>query len=889
MTGSEIRQCFLKYFEKRGHSIVKSSSLIPKNDPTLLFNNAGMVQFKRVFLGEEKLGYNRAVTSQKCVRAGGKHNDLENVGMTARHHTFFEMLGNFSFGDYFKEDAISMSWEFLTEELGLCKDRLWITVYEDDDDAHDLWQDRIGIPEEKIVRMGEEDNFWSMGDTGPCGPCSEILIDQGADLGCKKPTCKVGCDCDRFLELWNLVFMQFDRNAKGALTPLPQPSIDTGMGLERITAVVQGVKSNYETDLFMTLINFVAEISNGKYRNNEKKDISLKVIADHSRAIAFLIGDGVLPSNEGRGYVLRRIMRRAARYGKILGIDRPFLYRVSDVVIDVMKEAYPEIADARNYIAKLIYNEEERFCHTLDKGLSILNEEIERLKGSGKIQIPGDLLFKLYDTYGFPADLVYDVAREQGATVDEKGFEEAMEEQRQRARESWKGSGEDDVLEIYRTLAKDKIKSSFSGYERDGFDILENVLTIIKAGREVECAFEGDCVEVVTGRTPFYGESGGQVGDTGTIEGGSLFLEIKDTLRPLPDLILHRGKIKKGSLKKGDRVTFHLNTDRRLKIAINHTTTHLLHSALREVLGDHVKQSGSLVAPERLRFDFTHFSQITDRELIRIEGLVNQRIRDNIDVNIETMDMKKAMESGAIALFGEKYSDEVRVVEVPGYSKELCGGTHVKRTGDIGLFKVINESGIAAGVRRIEALTGEDALEYINRQEDQLKEIGALLKTGKYELVDKVEKLILNKKNLEKEVDTLKSRLASRLSGDILDGVKDVSGIKVLAAKVNIDNPKGLRDFADKLKDRLGSGIILLAGQKDGNVLLVLVVTKDLIHRFNAGKIIKDVVKSVGGSGGGRADMAQAGGNNIEGIDKAIESVYDIVKRTVATRVLKEA
>ena len=883
MTGSEIRRCFLKYFEKRGHTIIKSSSLIPKHDPTLLFNNAGMVQFKRVFLGEENLEYNRAVTSQKCVRAGGKHNDLENVGMTARHHTFFEMLGNFSFGDYFKEDAIFMSWEFLTEDLGLCKDRLWITVYKDDDEAYNLWQDRIGIPEEKIVRMGEEDNFWSMGDTGPCGPCSEILIDQGADVGCKRPTCKVGCECDRFLELWNLVFMQFDRNAKGVLTPLPKPSIDTGMGLERITAVVQGVKSNYETDIFMTLIDFIAEISNGRYGDNEMEDISLKVIADHSRAIAFLIGDGVLPSNEGRGYVLRRIMRRAARYGKILGIDRPFLYRVSDVVIDTMKEAYPEIADARNYIAKLIYNEEERFCQTLDKGLSILNEEIERLKESNKRRIPGNLLFKLYDTYGFPVDLVYDVASEQGVAIDEKGFEVAMDEQRQRARESWKGSGEDDVKEIYRKLAKDQIKSAFTGYEKDGLDISGTVLAIIRDGKETECASEGDCVEVVTGKTPFYGESGGQVGDAGAIAGDSLFLEIKGTLRPLPDLIIHRGKIKKGSIKKYDRITFQLNIDRRLKIAMNHTATHLLHSALKEVLGDHVKQSGSLVAPERLRFDFTHFSQITDRELFRIESLVNQRIRDNIDVKIETMDIKKAMKSGAIALFGEKYSDEVRVVEIPGYSKELCGGTHIKRTGDIGLFKVINESGIAAGVRRIEALTGEEALEYITRQEDQLKEIGALLKAGKDELVDKVEKLISNKKNLEKEIDTLKSRLASKLSGDILDGVKEIEGINVLAASVNIDNPKGLREFADKLKDRLGSGIILLAGQKDGNVLLILIVTKDLVHRFNAGRIIKEVAKPVGGSGGGRADMAQAGGNKIEGIDKAIESIYDIVKKTAST------
>ena len=883
MTGSEIRQRFLKYFEKKGHAIVGSSSLIPKQDPTLIFTNAGMVQFKGVFLGEEKREYARAATSQKCVRAGGKHNDLENVGVTARHHTFFEMLGNFSFGDYFKEEAIYMSWEFLTKELDLPEDKMWITVFKDDNEAFDIWRDRIGAPDSKIIRMGEEDNFWAMGETGPCGPCSEILIDQGKGVGCGKSTCKVGCDCDRFLELWNLVFMQFDRNSDGVLTPLPKPSIDTGMGLERISAVVQGVKTNYDTDLFKVLIGFVEEISEKKYDDNERDSVSIKVIVDHSRAITFLIGDGVLPSNEGRGYVLRRIMRRAARHGKILGLDKPFLYKVSGTVVDVMREAYPELADARNYIAKIVHNEEERFSQTLNSGLAILNEEMERLKDSKKKQIPGHLLFKLHDTYGFPVDLAHDVVKYEGFTIDEKGFQKAMNEQRQRAKESWKGSGEEGVSEIYKRLVKDKIESSFSGYENEGIDISDSVMAIIKDGKEVESACEGDYIEVVTKHTPFYGESGGQIGDTGAIINDTLFFEVEDTLRPLPNLIVHRGEIKKGSIKKDDNVSFRLSKDKRQKIANNHTATHLLHSALREVLGDHVKQSGSLVASERLRFDFTYFSQITSRELLMVEELVNQKIRENIEIETHVMPVTRALESGAIALFGEKYGNEVRVVEIPGYSKELCGGTHTRRTGDIGIFKIINESGIAAGVRRIEALTGEEALRHINKEEDILEEIGLILKAKKDETVDKAEKLLRDNKNLEKEIESLQGRFASKQSEDLLDLVKEVEGVSVLSAKVNVDNPKGLRELADKLRDRLKSGIVLLAGQKDRNVMLILVVTKDITNRFDAGKIIKEIAKMVGGSGGGRPDMAQAGGDNLKGLDKALESIYEIVKKTAST------
>lgn len=885
MTGSEVRQRFLEYFERKGHTIVNSSSLIPKQDPTLLFTNAGMVQFKGVFSGEEKREYTRAATSQKCVRAGGKHNDLKNVGVTARHHTFFEMLGNFSFGDYFKEETIAMSWEFLVKELGLPEDKMWITVFKDDDEAFNIWRDRIGVPEEKIVRMGEEDNFWAMGETGPCGPCSEILIDQGMGVGCGRPGCKVGCDCDRFLELWNLVFTQFDRNFDGELTPLPKPSIDTGMGLERITAIVQGVKSNYDTDLIMVIINSVDEISGRKYGNAEKDDISIRVIADHSRAVTFLIGDGVLPSNEGRGYVLRRIIRRAARHGKILGIDKPFLYKVSGIVVDAMKEAYPELADVRNYIAELIHNEEERFSQTLNNGFAILNEEMEKLGGGKNKEIPGHLLFKLYDTYGFPIDLACEIVRDEGFTTDEKGFQKAMDEQRQRARESWKGSGEEGVSDIYKKLTKDETRSSFVGYdnEDEAFEISETVLAIIKDGREVALGKEGDTIEVVTGNTPFYGESGGQVGDTGSIVNDLLFLEVEDALRPLPDLIVHRGKIKKGSIKKGDKVSFHLNKDRRQKIALNHTATHLLHSALKEVFGDHVKQSGSLVAPERLRFDFTHFSRITRRELLKIEELVNRRIRENIGVETQIVPIKEALESGATALFGEKYGDEVRVVEIPGYSRELCGGTHAKRTGDIGLFKITSESGIAAGVRRIEALTGEEALRYVNCEEDDLREVGSILKAKRAEIVGKVERLVLHNKNLEKEVESFRSRLASKQSENLLDHVREIGGVRVLSARVNIDSARGLRDFADKLRDRLKSGIILLAGQKDSNILLIAVVTKDLTHRFNASHIIKDISRMVGGSGGGRPDMAQAGGNRLENLDKALESIYEIVRKAVST------
>ncbi|MFH2012158.1 MAG: alanine--tRNA ligase [Pseudomonadota bacterium] len=883
MTGSEIRQKFLKYFEKKRHTIVSSSSLIPKQDPTLLFTNAGMVQFKGVFLGEEKREYARAATSQKCVRAGGKHNDLENVGVTARHHTFFEMLGNFSFGDYFKEEAIEMSWEFLTRELGIPHDEMWITVFKDDDEAFDIWRDRIGVPDSKIVRMGEEDNFWAMGETGPCGPCSEILIDQGADAGCGKPTCKVGCDCDRFLELWNLVFMQFDRNSEGILTPLPKPSIDTGMGLERISAVSQGVKTNYDSDLFKEMIEFVEEISGKKYNDDQKDDVSIKVIVDHSRAITFLIGDGVLPSNEGRGYVLRRIMRRAARNGKILGMGKPFLYKVSGTVVDVMREAYPELSDVRNYIAKIIHNEEERFSQTLNSGLAILNEEMERLKGIKKKQITGDLLFKLYDTYGFPLDLAYDVVKDEGFAIDEKGFQKAMDNQRKMAKESWKGSGEETVSEIYKKLVKDKIESSFFGYESEGTDISDSILAIIKDGKEVESAYQGDSIEIVTNSTPFYGESGGQVGDTGAIINDNLFFEVEDTLKPLSNLIIHKGKIKKGSVKKYDNVFFRLSKDKRQKIANNHTATHLLHSALREVLGDHVKQSGSLVASERLRFDFTYFSQITNRELIKVEELVNQKIRENIELETQVMPAARAMESGAIALFGEKYGNEVRVVEIPGYSKELCGGTHVRRTGDIGIFKIINEFGIAAGVRRIEALTGEEALRQINKEKDTLEEIGSILRANKDELVDKLNKLLRHNKNLEKEVESLQGRFASKQSEDLLDLVKEIEGINVLSAKVNIDNPKGLREMTDKLKSRLKSGIILLAGQKGKDVMLILAVTKDITDRFNAGSIIKDIAQMVGGSGGGRPDMAQAGGDNLKALDKALESIYEIVKKIAST------
>jgi alanyl-tRNA synthetase len=876
MDSNEIRTAFLSYFENRDHRIVPSSPLVPKEDPSLLFTNAGMVQFKKVFLREEKRDYARAVSSQKCVRAGGKHNDLENVGKTARHHTFFEMLGNFSFGDYFKEGAIEFGWDLLNDHMGLPEEKLWVSIYEEDEEAFDLWHRKVGIPPERIVRLGKKDNFWAMGEVGPCGPCSEIIIDQGEEVGCGKPDCGVACECDRFLELWNLVFMQFNREEDGQMAPLPKPCIDTGMGLERITAVLQGVTSNYDTDLFRDIIARIEEISSRRYGKDAIDDISIRVIADHIRAATFLIGDGVLPDKAGRGYVLRRIMRRAVRHGRTLGIKDPFLGKVFGVVAELMCRPYPELMEHRNYIRRVIELEETGFSETLDRGLSLLREETSRLAQMGKKVLPGNVVFMLYDTYGFPVDLTEDIVQEEGFSIDVEGFKGAMEGQRRKARESWKGMGEEGLKEIYGRLSSEGVETEFVGYHE--LQCTSKVVKIIKGDHFVEKAERGDVVEIVVGETPFYGETGGQVGDTGRIMREGLIIEINDVRRPLPDVIVHRGLVKEGTLKVGDEVVLSVDEGMRRKTAANHTATHLLHSALRETLGDHVKQAGSLVEPHRLRFDFTHFSPLTEQEVVRVEDVVNRRIRQNIGVDIEEMETREAIHGGATALFGEKYGDRARVVSIAEFSKELCGGIHTSRTGNVGLLKIISETGVAAGVRRIEALTGEDAIHFVRQEEEELRRVASMVKASSRVVVLKVQKLLDHQRNLEREIESLRGKLASGKSSDLMDQAKVIKGVKVLAAQVEAENLQALRNFGDILRDRIGSGIILLGSRRGKKVFFVMIVTQDLLSRFNADTMIKRVAEEVKGSGGGRPDMAQAGGTDVSKLDHALHSIYKLVE-----------
>ncbi len=877
MTGNEIRAKFLQFFHDRGHAIVPSSSIIPHNDPTLLFANAGMNQFKDVFLGLEKRDYVRACSSQKCVRAGGKHNDLEQVGRTARHHTFFEMLGNFSFGDYFKKEAIAFAWEFLTSELDLDKERLYVTVYQDDDEAAEIWHGQEGVPLDRIFRFGEKDNFWSMGDTGPCGPCTEIFWDHGPGVGCGRPDCTVGCDCDRYMEIWNNVFMQFNRDAAGQLSPLPKPSVDTGMGLERIASVLQGVKSNYDTDLLLGIIRHVARLAEKEYGADARDDVSMRVIADHARATTFLICDGVLPSNEGRGYVLRRIMRRAARHGKMLGIAEPMLYRAVDAVNEMMADAYPELIEREGYIKKVVLAEEERFSETLDNGLRILNEEVISLRKKGLAFIPGETLFKLYDTFGFPIDLTADIVAGEGFTIDEAGFEICMEKQRELARGHWKGSGEEGIAEVHKILYNEGVRTEFTGYgERTSYSVVKEIISNAGEVRVPE-ARQGEEVEIVTEKTPFYGDSGGQEGDTGTISTGSARVKVIKTKRPYPDLIVHVGVVEKGIIRSGETVDLKVDTEERSSTARNHTATHLLQSALKQVLGDHVKQAGSLVTPERLRFDFIHFSAMSDNEIRRVEEIVNGYIMQNDDVHAQVMAVQEAMESGATALFGEKYGDRVRVVKVGQISSELCGGTHVRAAGDIGFFKIVTETGIAAGVRRIEALTGRGALHYTQRLEEERKRIAALVKTEGGDPVEKVERLLSRQKDLQREIEMLQARLNASASADLLAEVDEVAGVKLLATKVAKGDPKGLRELADTLKERLGSGIIVLGCENAGKANLLVAVTKDLTARFHAGKIIGILAPIIGGSGGGKPDLAQAGGSMVEKLDDALKKVRDLI------------
>lgn len=878
MKGNEIRSKFLNYFKQRGHTVVDSSSLVPHDDPTLLFTNAGMVQFKTVFMGEDKRDYVRATTSQRCVRAGGKHNDLENVGYTARHHTFFEMLGNFSFGDYFKEDAIHFAWEFLTKELGLPPEKLWVSVFEDDDEAFELWEKIEDLPEGRIVRLDEKDNFWAMGDTGPCGPCSEIHIDQGPEAGCDRPDCAVGCDCDRYLELWNLVFMQFNRSEDGTMTPLPKPSIDTGMGLERVAAVLQGQYSNYDSDLFSPMIKALETLAGKVYKNNEADDTAMRVIADHARATAFLVADGVLPSNEGRGYVLRRIMRRAIRYGKKLGLDKPFMDVVTGVVVEEMGHAYKQLIDARELLVKVVTNEEERFRETLEHGLAMLDNEIDTLDDSGVIS--GEFIFRLYDTYGFPFDIVRDAALERGVGFDEEGFQQAMENQRQKSRASQKGEGVKLLEEGVKKVIAENSKTKFIGY--DSLAVETTIAALLSENGElVESLAEGQTGRFLVPTTPFYAESGGQSGDKGSVvwNGGSGY--ITDTQVQGDGYVFHSVEVEAGTLAVGAEVELEVSTEMRDDSAANHTATHLLQASLREVLGDHVKQSGSLVGPSRLRFDFTHFSPISDEEIAAIENLVNDQIRENRILDVKYLAKEEALSQGATALFGEKYDDEVRVVTIGQFSQELCGGTHVTATGDIGVFKILSESGIAAGVRRIEAIAGRAAFELFQQQSQRESAICGLLNSKSSEVVSKLESLLGAQKELEKQIASLSAQLATSDLDSLISGAVEVNGIRVVAAEIPLDSPKTLREVGDKIRDSLDSGVAVIGGVIKGKVALLAIVSKDLTSTIKAGDIVNKVATVVGGKGGGRPDMAQAGGTMIDKLPEAISRVPDIVAELI--------
>ncbi|HEY6923709.1 MAG TPA: alanine--tRNA ligase [Steroidobacteraceae bacterium] len=859
---ADVRTAFLEFFREHGHTVVPSSPLVPGNDPTLLFTNAGMVQFKDVFLGKDKRDYVRATTSQRCVRAGGKHNDLENVGYTARHHTFFEMLGNFSFGDYFKRDAIRFAWKFLTGTLKLDPQRLWVTVYREDDEAARIWLEEVGVPKERFSRMGEASNFWAMGDTGPCGPCSEIFYDHGPQIPGGPPG-SPDEDGDRYVEIWNLVFMQYDRSADGKLTPLPKPSVDTGMGLERVAAVMQGVHSNYDIDLFRNLIRAAADLAG----TADLASSSLRVIADHIRACSFLIVDGVLPSNETRGYVLRRIIRRAIRHGYKLGIKEPFFYKLVPVLEREMGAAYPELTRGRNHVERVLKQEEERFAETLANGMALLDEVIRGLKGE---VIDGATVFKLYDTYGFPYDLTADIARERGLSIDRAGFEAAMAEQKKRSQDASK-FGVD-----LRAGASVDSRTLFQGYE--GLQAQGKVVALLKAGGPVDSLQEGEEGEVVLDRTPFYAESGGQVGDTGVLTGvGARFVVTDAQKRGAAHS--HIGKLATGAIRIGDSLDATVDGERRRSIALNHSATHLLHAALRKVLGTHVQQKGSLVAPDRLRFDFSHFEAITPAQLRDIERLVNAQIRLNTAAETKVMDYEGAVAGGAMALFGEKYEKDVRVLRIGDFSMELCGGTHVARSGDIGFFKITSESGVAAGVRRIEAITGEAAVEYVEQSDALLKDVAGLLRGSRDDLRDKVRDALERVRQMEKEVRALKDRLASGQGVDLASGAVDVKGVKVVATKVDGADAGALRNAVDQLKDKLKSAVVVLASvENPSKVVLVAGVTSDQTARIKAGELVGAIAAQIGGRGGGRPDFAQAGGSNPAALDAALASVHDLVR-----------
>ncbi len=886
MDAKSVRSTFLGIFAQNGHEVVRSSPLVPQNDPTLLFTNAGMVQFKDVFTGRETRPYKRAASSQKCVRAGGKHNDLENVGFTARHHTFFEMLGNFSFGDYFKAEAIEMAHELLVKRLGIDPSRMMYTVFGGDpslpgiaadDEARALWRKVTGVGEDRVMGLGAKDNFWQMGDTGPMGPCSEIHYFQGDDFPCPEPVCKgPACDCDRWLEIWNLVFMQYERKEKdGPLGKLPAPSVDTGAGLERVSAVVAGKRSNYDTDLFRPLLERAAALSGRPYGEGGKDDSSMRVIADHARATAFLIADGVFPDKTGREYVLRRIFRRAVRHGQRLGIEKPFMHEVCGVVIDTMSDVFPELAERRRLIEQLTLEEETRFRRTLDRGLRLLEEEFGRMGEAGETLVPGDKVFQLYDTFGFPADLTAVIAGERGVGIDQPGFDKAMTAAQERS--EFKGQGAE-VEDVYKQLAATLPPTEFLGYEGMGTAGKGRVTALLVDGKPAERASAGAEVQLVVDRTPFYGASGGQVGDTGVAMGESGKIEIVDAQKPAGDLVVHLGKVSEGTVAVGDEVELVVEGDRREMIRANHSATHLLHLALRKVIGEHATQKGSLVAPDRLRFDYSHFSPLTDEEKLTIEDLVNAEIRRNVDTVTEVLAIEDAKKRGAVHMFGEKYGDKVRVVRIGGESLEFCGGTHVRRAGDIGLFKIVGEMGIAQGVRRIEALTGVGALNYVRRLEGDLARTAAALRRAPGEVPVAVDKLLGDLRARAREVAELRRKLATGGGKhDLLSEARDVGGVRVLATRTDVADPKALREVGDALRDKLQSGVLVLAGVGDGKVSILTMVTKDLTGRFHAGKIAGVLAQMVGGKGGGRPDMAQAGGNDPTKVDEALEKVYELV------------
>ncbi len=877
MKTQEVREAFLDFFLQKGHKIVESSALLPQDDPTLLFTNAGMNQFKNVFLGLEKRSYTRAASVQKCMRVSGKHNDLDTVGKTGKHHTFFEMLGNFSFGDYFKQDAIAFAWELMIEVFHLKEERLYATVYTDDDEAFSIWETEIGLPEDRIFRLGKEDNYWSMGETGPCGPCSELHYDLGREFGEGSPEDLIRSGNDRFVELWNLVFMQFNQEGGGRIEPLPSPSVDTGMGLERMAAVLQGKLSNFETDVFLPIIDAVGEMTGREFPTHDEADVSVRIIADHIRAVSFLLSDGIMPANDGRGYVLRRLLRRAFRAGNSLGLEEPFLFNLVGVVSDIMKDAYPELLTSASYISNVCRSEEQRFASTLTSGLKVFQQFVKETRGEGASAVPGDKAFKLYDTFGFPLDLTRELAEEEGLSVDEGGFRSELEEQRNRARSAWKGEERQKELQAYEPL-KDLV-SNFVGYDRDRLADTP-VIALRKDGEATEELSEGDLGEIFLQETPFYAEAGGQVGDIGVLKNPHFSALVENTAAPLPDLISHKARILSGSLRVGDRVEASVDLARRQAIRRNHTATHLLHASLRQILGDHVKQAGSLVAHDRFRFDFTHFSPLTPSERNGIETLVNSKIQEALPVLTELTSLEDGIASGAMAIFEEKYREHVRVVVIDDFSRELCGGVHARNTGEIGLFKITSESSIAAGMRRIEAVTGGAALQYVQENEDLLEDVQASLGSARIDLLTQLERLKKTLKESEKEIRSLRQKIANREFSEEEEEIRSVEGISVLTKLVPGLNISEMRDLADVLRQRLGSGVVVLGSENQGKAMLVAAVTKDLVARIKADELIRQISPLVKGGGGGRPDFAQAGGSEPSGLGKALQAAYDALKFT---------